>query len=344
MSRFRKPSLSGFEPYVPGIQPPDGDSWVKLNTNESPFPPAPGVRGAIDAAVGRLSLYPDPTQAEFREAVAQALGVRSEMVVGGNGADEVLAMAVRAFVPAGGRAAFLEPSYTLVPKLCAINEVVGEEHPFGDGYTLPRSFVESDAPLKFLTNPNSPTGTMVPPADIEELCAASRGVVLLDEAYVDFAIRSGLEILERHENLLLVRSLSKSYGLAGLRVGYAVGAPELVADLWAVKDICNLGRLPLAAATAALQDHEYWRRCVDDTILNRRLLTDELGRRGWEVLPSGANFIFAIPPEPAAEVYQRLLDRRVLVRYFPKLSVRHGLRISIGTREHCQALLDGVRE
>jgi histidinol-phosphate aminotransferase len=342
MSRFRKPSLSGFEPYVPGIQPADGETWVKLNTNESPFPPAAGVRAAVDAAIDRLSLYPDPAQSAFREAVAQALDVRAEMVVGGNGADEVLAMAVRAFVPAGGRAAFLEPSYTLVPKLCAINEVIGEEHAFDDGYRLPRGFVESDAQLKFLTNPNSPTGTMVQLADIEELCAASPGVVLLDEAYVDFAPRSGLEILERHQNLLLVRSLSKSYGLAGLRVGYAVGTPDLVADLWAVKDICNLGRLPLAAATVALHDRKHWRRCVDDTILNRRLLTEELGQRGWEVLPSGANFIFAIPPEPAAQVYQTLLDRNVLVRHFPRPSVRHGLRISIGTREQCQALLDAL--
>ena len=343
MSRHRKPSLTGFEPYVPGIQPPDSEEWVKLNTNESPFPPAPGVRAAIDAAVDRLPLYPDPGQTEFRQAVAETLDVSPDMVVGGNGADEVLAMAVRAFVPAGGRAAYLEPSYTLVPKLCAINEVVGEEHAFKAGYRLPRGFMESDAALKFLTNPNSPTGTMVPLEEIAELCAGSNGVVLLDEAYVDFATTSGLGLLAQHENLLLVRTMSKSYGLAGLRVGYAVGAPDLVADLWAVKDICNLGRLPLAAATAALRDRDYWRGCVDDTILNRRLLTEELTQMGWEVLPSGANFIFAIPPVPAAEVYEHLLLRKILVRYFARPRVSHGLRISIGTREQCQALLNALR-
>ncbi|MEA2684275.1 MAG: histidinol-phosphate aminotransferase [Chloroflexota bacterium] len=343
MSRYRKPSLSAFEPYVPGIQPADGEAWVKLNTNESPFPPAPGVREAVGAAVDRLALYPDPTQREFRETVAQVLDVSPEMVVGGNGADEVLAMAVRAFVPAGGRAAYLEPSYTLVPKLCAINEVMGEEHAFADGYTLPVEFIESNAPLKFLTNPNSPTGTLVPLEAIAELCDASTGVVLLDEAYVDFSPRSGLDILDRHSNLLLVRTMSKSYGLAGLRVGYAVGAADLVADLWAVKDICNLGRLPLAAAVAALRDREYWRGCVDDTILNRRLLSEELTQRGWQVLPSGANFVFAVPPEPAAGVYQRLLDRHVLVRHLARPSVSHGLRISIGTREQCQALLTALK-
>lgn len=343
MSRHRKPSLAAFEPYAPGIQPPDGESWLKLNTNESPFPPAPGVREAVDAMVDRLALYPDPMQSEFREACAQVLDVIPEMVVGGNGADEVLAMALRAYVPAGGRAAYLEPSYTLVPKLCAINEVIAEQHAFDEGYRLPRSFVESDAPLKFLTNPNSPTGTLVPLKEIEALCRASPGVVLLDEAYVDFSPRSGLEVLDRHDNLLLVRTMSKSYGLAGLRVGYAVGAPDLVADLWAVKDICNLGRLPLAAAVAALRDREYWRGCVDDTILNRRLLTEELTQRGWHVLPSGANFVFAIPPEHAEDVYRRLLDRHVLVRHFARPAVSHGLRISIGTREQCQALLNALK-
>ena len=344
MSRYRKGALAGFEPYVPGIQPPDGEHWVKLNTNESPFPPAPDVRGAVDSMIDRLPLYPDPGQSEFREAVSEALDVTPEMVVGGNGADEVLAMAVRAFVPAGGRAAFLEPSYTLVPKLCAIHEVKGEEHSFGEGYRLPPSFVESDAPLKFVTNPNSPTGTLLPLEDIANLCRASTGVVLLDEAYVDFAPASGLAILADHENLLLVRSMSKSYGLAGLRVGFALGAPDLVADLWAVKDICNLGRLPLAAATAALRDRGYWRSCVDGTLLNRRLLSDELTRRGWKVLPSGANFIFAIPPGPAEEVYAHLLSRRVLVRFFPRPSVRHGLRISIGTTAECQALLRALED
>ena len=343
MSRFRKPSLQAFEPYVPGIQPSDQEEWVKLNTNESPFPPAPGVRDAVDAMVDRLPLYPDPAQAAFREAVAQALDVQPEMVVGGNGADEVLAMAVRAFVPAGGRAAYLEPSYTLVPKLCAINEVVGEEHDFTSTYGLPASFVESGAPLKFLTNPNSPTGTMVPLAEIAELCTRSSGVVLLDEAYVDFAPTSALELLAGHDNLLLVRTMSKSYGLAGLRVGYAVGAPDLVADLWAVKDICNLGRLPMAAATAALRDREYWRRCVDETIENRHRLTEELTGRGWDVLPSGANFIFAIPPVPAAEVYEHLLLNKILVRYFPRPSVSRGLRISVGTREQCDALLNALK-
>lgn len=342
MSRYRKPSLEGFEPYVPGTQPADGERWVKLNTNESPLPPAAGVAAAIADQVARLPLYPDPGQTDFRLAVSEVLDVRPDQLVGGNGADEVLAMAVRAYVPRGGHAAYLEPAYTLVPKLLAINEVEGEEHAFADGYRLPPAFINSGAALKFVVNPNSPTGTLLPLEDIAELCRRSTGVVVLDEAYVDFSPRNGLEILDQHPNLLLVRSLSKSYGLAGLRVGFAIGSAELIADLWAVKDICNLGRLPLAAAVAAIEDREHWRRTVDQVVENRERLSGELRGRNWQVLPSGANFIFAVPPRPAAEVFVALTERRVLVRHFPRSSVAHGLRISIGTWELCQALLDAL--
>jgi histidinol-phosphate aminotransferase len=344
MSRYRKAALSDFRPYVPGIQPADGESWVKLNTNESPFPPAEGVGAALIDAADRLNLYPDPSQAELRKALSQVYDVAPEQVVGGNGADEVLAMSVRAYVSRGGRAAFLEPAYTLVPKLLAIQEVEGEEHAYADGYQLPPAFIASDADLKFVVNPNSPTGTLVSLEDIGNLCERSRGVVLLDEAYVDYSPANGLEILDRHPNLLLVRSLSKSYALAGLRVGFAIGSPDLVSDLWAVKDVCNLGRLPLAASAAALADREHWRRSVDDVISNRERLTGELQERGWEVLPSGANFIFAVPPTRAADLYEALLQRRVLVRHFDRPSVAHGLRVSIGTWEQCQALLSALND
>jgi histidinol-phosphate aminotransferase len=342
MSRYRKPSLEGFEPYVPGLQPGDGEDWTKLNTNESPFPAAPGVAQAIAEQVERLRLYPDPLQTQFRLAVSQTYDVSPDQVVGGNGGDEVLAMAVRAFASRDRRAAYLEPAYTLVPKLLLINEVEGEEHAFADGYRLPTSFIESEAALKFVVNPNSPTGTLLPLEDIAELCRRSRGVVLLDEAYVDFAPNSGLQILDQYPNLILVRSMSKSYGLAGLRVGFAIGRADLVGDLWAVKDICNLGRLPLAAATAALQDRAHWRRTVEVVVENRERLTSELSSRGWKVLPSGANFVFATPARPAMDVYRELTEQRVLVRHFPRPSVAHGLRISIGTWEQCQALLDAL--
>jgi len=343
VSRYRKPALAAFEPYVPGIQPRDGEAWVKLNTNESPYPPAPGLAAAIAEQVDRLRLYPDPEQVDLREAISQVLDVGPDHVIAGNGADEVLAMCVRAFVPRGGRAAFLEPGYTLVPKLLAINEVDAEEHAYGDLTRLPRSFIQSDAPLKFLVNPNSPTGTMVSLEVVADTCAASPGVVVLDEAYVDFATTSGRDLLDGHPNLLLVRSLSKSYGLAGLRVGFAVGSPDLIADLRTVKDMCNIGRLQSAAAIAALADRAYWERGVAEVVANRERLTKELTARGWTVLPSAANFVFAIPPGDAGEVYRTLLDRHVLVRWWgERPAVSDGLRVSIGRWEDCLAMLRAI--
>jgi histidinol-phosphate aminotransferase len=329
---------------VPGIQPPDGEGWVKLNTNESPHPPSPAVAAALATVADSLRLYPDPTQRHLREAAAQAFDVGPEQVVGGNGADEVLAMAVRAFAAPGEGAAFLDPSYSLVPALLQINGVRPEAHAFGPGYTLPKSFIESPARLKFLTNPNSPTGTLVGLDAVAEVCRASSGVVVLDEAYADFAPHTGLAILDEHPNLLVVRSMSKSYGLAGLRVGLAVGSEELVGDIWAIKDICNLGRPQLAAAAAALGDRAHWRQTVEEVRQNRTRLTQELAQRGWEVLPSAANFVFTTPPRPAAEVYRELLSRRVLVRYFDRPLLRHGVRISVGTWEQCEALLAAVDE
>jgi len=324
------------------MQPADGETWVKLNTNESPFPPAPAVAGAVAREVQRVNLYPDPQQVQFRNALSEAFDVAPEQVVGGNGGDEILAMCVRAFVPRGGRAAYLEPAYTLVPKLLAINDVRGEAHQFADGYTLPKAFIAADVPLKFVVNPNSPTGTLLPLEDIAELCRRSKGVVVLDEAYVDFAPGNGLSIIAQLPNLLLVRSMSKSFSLAGLRVGFAIGSVELISDLWAVKDSYNLGRVPLAAATAALQDLDYWHRCIEQIVANRERLSRELRPRGYEVLPSGANFVFAVPPTSAADVYQSLLKQHVLVRHYEGAEMGRGLRITVGTWDQCQALLDAI--
>ncbi|MHB8508187.1 MAG: histidinol-phosphate transaminase [Candidatus Dormibacteria bacterium] len=342
MSRFRKPSLAGFEPYVAGIQPPDDEAWVKLNTNESPRPPSPAVLEAVNRAAASLRLYPDPSQRDLRAALAEAYGLQPAQVMAGNGGDEVLAMAVRAFVPCGGRAAYLEPSYSLIPPLLQVNDVEGECHRFDDRFLLPRAFIESDAPLKFLCNPNSPTGTLLELGVVEEVCATSSGVILLDEAYVDFAPRTGLEILHRHPNLMLLRSMSKSYALAGLRVGFCMGSAELVADVAAVKDDYNLNRLQLAAAAAAVRDPGHWREAISQVVTDRDWLTAELRRRGWGVLDSHANFVFAAPPQPARAVYSMLLDRHVLVRFFDRPGVDHGLRISVGTREQCQALLEAL--
>jgi histidinol-phosphate aminotransferase len=249
---------------------------------------------------------------------------------------------VRAYVVKGGNVAYLEPSYSLIPPLLRINEVIGDPHPFADGYTLPDSFLASRAPLKFITNPNSPTGTLLPLDAVVAACRASRGVVVLDEAYVDFAPASGLAVLSELPNLLLARTMSKSYSLAGLRLGFAIGSTELIDDLRAVKDPSNVSRPAQVAGIAAFEDQAHWRRCVDEVLANRQRLTDELRARRWDVLPSAANFVFAVPSRPAAEVFTELHSRRVLVRHFDGPGLSQGLRISIGTWPECQALLDAL--
>ena len=339
MSTYRKASLQGFHPYVPGFQPPDGEGWVKLNTNECPFPPSPRVAAAVTAASARLQLYPDPTQRELREAGARALDVSPDQLVFGNGADEVLAMAVRAFVPRGGAAAHLDPSYSLVPPLLAINDVELELHPITADGGLPESFLQSRAPLRFITNPNSPTGAVFAAEFIAEACERASGVVVVDEAYVDFAPDSVLDLLPSFDNMLVVRTMSKSYSLAGLRLGFAVGAPALVEDILAVKDPSNVDRLAMAAGIAALDDREHWQDSVATVVASRQRLTEALRERGWDVPESGANFVFGRPPRPAADVYRELFERRVLVRHFDRPGLADRLRVTIGTWDECEALL-----
>jgi len=223
---FLKKALEGYQPYVPGEQPPDGEDWVKLNTNESPLPPSPKVIEAIKAAAGEsLRLYPSPTAAPARSAIAAHFGLDANQVALGNGGDELIEMCFRAFVGAGDRVAYSTPTYPLLEPLCRVHEVTPSVHPTAEGWTWTTDFVEDPAPLKFLVNPNSPTGTHHGRMSVERVLGRSRGVVVLDEAYVDFAAESQLELIGKHPNLLILRTMSKSYALAGMRIGFAMGQP-----------------------------------------------------------------------------------------------------------------------
>jgi histidinol-phosphate aminotransferase len=343
--RFLKKALRGFEPYTPGEQPPDGEGWVKLNTNESPWPPSPRVLEAVRAAVdGSLRLYPSPTAAPARRALAETCGVAPEMVTLGNGGDELIAMCVRAFVGAGDRVAWPWPTYPLYEPVVLMHEAVPAPHRMDEGFTVPRSFLEDEAPLKFLCNPNSPTGTWQPRAVVEEAARTARGVLVLDEAYVDFAPESREDLLREHGNLVILRTLSKSGALAGMRIGYALAQPELIESLDVVKDSYNLDRLAVVAATAAAQDEGYRRRLVEYVLDERAGLGAALAARGFEVLPSATNFLFVRPPagHPAAQVYERLRKRRILVRHYHREPIDGWFRITIGTREQHQALLSAL--
>jgi len=343
-----KSALRGFDPYVPGLQPPDGEGWVKLNTNESPWPPSPKVLHALREAVnGNLRLYPEPMARPAREAIARLHGIDPAQVALGNGADEVIAMCFRAFAGAGTRVAFPHPSYPLFEPLCAIHEVRPAPHALTQSWEPPDTFAADDAPLKFLVNPNSPTGTWADRATVRALVDRSPGVVVLDEAYVDFAPQDCIRLVkEGHERLLITRTFSKSYALAGMRIGYAVGPPGLITALDMVKDSYNLDRLAIVAAVAAIEDRDYHRRLVRFVTEERAWLSEQLRKRGFDLLPSAANFVFVRPPtgHDAQAVAHGLKDRKVLVRHYERPPIAGWFRVSIGTREQHERLLEALLE
>jgi histidinol-phosphate aminotransferase len=344
---FLRKSLEGFEPYVPGEQPADGEGWVKLNTNESPLPPSPRVIDAIKAATDEtLRLYPSPTAAPARQAIAKHFGVSSAQVTLGNGADELIEMCLRAFAGAGDRVAYPTPTYPLLEPLCRLHDAVPSPNPTGEMFTWSPQLMDDPAPLKFLVNPNSPTGTWHGGPSVERAVVRSKGVVVLDEAYVDFAFESQVALLARHDNLLILRTMSKSYALAGMRIGFALGSPELIDALDAVKDSYNLDRLAIVAATAAIEDEEHHRKIVDYVVAERRWLELQLHELGFEHSPSEANFVFVKPAigNVAAAVVDALREQRILVRHYDRDPIAGWLRITVGTRDQHERLLAALKE
>jgi histidinol-phosphate aminotransferase len=334
-------SVAALSPYSPGEQPRT-PGLIKLNTNENPYPPSPRVAEALRAfAAERLRLYPDPMCVELRRAIADLHRCERENVFAGNGADEALALCTRAFVEPGGRIAWFDPSYSLYPVLAAIADARGVAVPLAEDFSLPPiSKLPSCISLLLVTTPNAPTGIAYPRAAVEELCAACDGVVVLDEAYVDFAPEHFADLALRRPNVIVVRSLSKSYSLAGLRVGYAIGPAPLIAALHKIKDSYNLDALAQAAALAALSDQRWMRENAARVVATRERTAAALRARGWRVMPSAANFIFAGPPDgDARSVFARLRAANILVRHFPGPRTDAYLRISIGDDAQMDALL-----
>jgi histidinol-phosphate aminotransferase len=339
--------LERFQPYVAGEQPPDDEDWVKLNTNESAFPPSPRVIEAIKGAANdSLRFYPSPTQAPARAAIARHFNVDPSHVALGNGADEIIEMCFRAFAGAGDTVAYSTPTYPVLDPLCSLHDAIPSTHPTGEGWSWTSELADDPAPLKFLVNPNSPTGTHHGRRSVERVVVRSRGVVVLDEAYADFAPESLIALVGTFPNLLVVRTLSKSYALAGMRIGFAIGNPQLIAALDAVKDSYNLDRLAIVAAAAAIEDDAHHRKIVAHVIGERGWLEEQLRELGFEHSPSAANFVFVKPPggTSSAALVDALRERRVLVRHYDREPIAGWLRISIGTREQHMRLLEALKE
>jgi histidinol-phosphate aminotransferase len=330
--------------YTPGEQPRAG-GFIKLNTNENPYPPSPRVLDAIrDAVVGEhLRKYPDPVGTRFRQTAGRVLGVDPEAILIGNGSDDLLTIVTRAFVPEKDLVVSPSPSYLLYRTLAELQGADYQAVPFTADWQLPEPWPIPGANLTLLSNPNSPSGTLVSAAALERLLEQMAGPLVVDEAYVDFADAHCLH-LTRRGNVIVTRSFSKSYALAGIRFGFAVADPALIYELLKVKDSYNCDVLSLTAATAALEDQDYLQKTRAKILATRHRLTAAMRDLGFSVTGSQANFVWCRRTDrPVKPIYEELKRRQILVRYMSYDGYGDGLRISVGNDEEIDRLLEITR-
>jgi histidinol-phosphate aminotransferase len=360
VNKLIRPLVRGLHAYVPGEQPKI-KGLIKLNTNENPYPPSPKVLAAVKNAVnGRLRLYPNPTAQALREKLAGLHRCKPENIIVGNGSDELLALATRGFVEPNPKSKlqspksvvqYFTPSYSLYPVLADIHGAANNAVPLKPDFSLP-SLAELkrdgvwrfDAALTFVTTPNAPSGRGYKTSELEKLCRAQKGVLVLDEAYVDFAEEDAMQLALKFPNVLVARTFSKAYSLCFQRVGYFIGNAELIAALHKIRDSYNVNGLGQLAALATLGDLIYYRANFKKIIATREWLTRELTKLGFRVFPSQTNFILTTTPLFPAEVWLRKLrDRKILVRWFNTPEVKDYLRITIGTQAEATTLVKAAR-
>jgi histidinol-phosphate aminotransferase len=344
MSSYLRSNIRAMAGYTPGEQPRDS-TFIKLNTNENPYPPSPRVFEAIRAALtgDRLRKYPDPMGTQFRQVAGRVLGIDPDSILIGNGSDDILTILTRAFVGEGGLMVSLTPSYVLYRSLAEIQGARHHEVAYTADWQLPRPWPVPRADLTFVTSPNSPSGTTVPLPDLERLAEELSGPLVIDEAYVDFAEADALRLATR-SNVVVTRSLSKSYALAGIRFGFAVADPALVRELVKVKDSYNCDVLSLAAAAAALEDQDYRLQTRGRILATRARLSQALQELGFDVCPSQANFVWCRRSDrPVKPLYEELKQRMILVRYMNYPGYGDGLRITVGTDAEVDRLLEELR-
>lgn len=348
MTSYFRPEIDAMQGYVPGEQPPPG-KFIKLNTNENPYSASPAVRRAVELALNSgLGRYPDPAATAFRHRAAAIFDVEPDWILCGNGSDDILTVVTRAFVGERQRLRLPYPSYILYRSLAQLQGATSEEVFFRPDWSLPAEFaaVADDLRLVFLPNPNSPSGTVLLPDRVLEIAERLPCPLVVDEAYVEFAETNCMSLVKQSDKILVSRSLSKSYGLAGLRFGYVIAQPHIIAGLMKVKDSYNCDSLSIAAATAAIDDQEWLSETRAKVIATRRRLTDEMRRLGFAAVDSQANFVWNPHPEiPVRPLYEQLKAHNILVRYMDYPGWGDGLRISVGTDDQidaCVSLLRGM--
>lgn len=346
MTYFRK-NINEMSGYVPGEQPPSGAKVIKLNTNENPYPPSPAALKALREIDGELlRRYPDPMANSFRQTASEVLGVSADWILVGNGSDELLTSIVRACTEPGKRVVYPMPTYVLYRTLAQIQDADFVEVPYPDDYSLPLDeIIAAKGAVTFVASPNSPSGTVVSIDLLEKLARELSGVLVIDEAYVDFAEENALELTQKYNNVIILRTFSKGYSLAGLRLGFGVANPGLLEGLIKVKDSYNVDAVACAVGAAAIADQSYQIANADKIKASRAKLANSLQQLGFKLWPSQANFLLAKPQKGDAErLYQSLKMQGILVRYFKQPMLDDKLRITVGTDEQNEILVEALIE
>ncbi len=344
MSRFWSDVTARLKPYLPGEQPVEG-SFLKLNTNESPYPPSTNVNSAVtDFSISNLSLYPDPDSIILVDALSERFNLSNENIFVGNGSDEVLAHIFVGLLRQGRPLRFPDISYGFYSVWAELFDIKTTLIPLKQDFSINvEDYLDTDAPI-IIANPNAPTSLALELDDIERLASGNPdSVVVIDEAYIDYGGESAAPLVEKYENILVVQTFSKSRALAGTRIGYALGHPALIQGLRRVKDSFNsypVDSFSQATAVASLSDEDYFRKCCDRICSSRESLIEGLDNLGFDVLPSKTNFVFASHPDiSGAELYGELYKRKILVRYWDTPRLQSHVRITVGSENQCRQLL-----
>ncbi|MGN0710119.1 MAG: histidinol-phosphate transaminase [Anaerovoracaceae bacterium] len=348
MSEFLNKRFERLVPYTPGEQPQNRE-YIKLNTNESPFGPSPGVARAVEQECGRLNLYSDPESRKIREKIASLYDVEMEQVIVANGSDEVLFFAFMAFCGEDMPVVFADITYGFYPVFAEITGVSYEEIPLRNDFSLNPDDYTGIGKTIVIANPNAPSGLPVALSDIEKIVSLNpENVVIVDEAYVDFGAESAVSLTKKYDNLVVMQTFSKSRSMAGARLGFAIGSRKLIGDLNTIKysiNPYNINRMTEAAGCAAIEDNQYYMDNCKTIIENRRWTACELEKLGFHVIPSSANFIFAESDKICGqELYEKLKERGILIRHFTKERIANFNRITIGTMSEMEAFIENVKE
>ena len=342
MSSFFRPNVDAMTGYVPGEQPKPGSKIIKLNSNENPYPPSPAIAKVLqNFDWERLRRYSDPFANEFRNATSKVLGIPSDWIIVGNGSDEVLNLVIRACADPGQKVVYPMPTYVLYRTLASMQPAEVNEIPYPEDYRLPvEEIIQADGAITFIATPNSPSGHVVPLEDLRSLAKQLSGVLVIDEAYVDFTSEDALSIIKEFENVISIRTLSKGYSLAGIRLGFGIANPKLLAGLYKIKDSYNIDAIACAVGATAMEDQIYKNACVEKIKISREKLAVNLKQLNFQVWDSQTNFLLVQPPQGNAEdIYLKLKAQGILIRYFKQPGLENKLRITVGTDEQNQELV-----